>query len=110
MALSWLKSVLGRNEDEDRSVEGKVPRAEKTEITVTGVTEVSGIGTVVTAKVESGVLRRGDSLVFRDKTATVRSIEQNHDEVDEAEAGDRIGMELDVEPSAISEGETGEVR
>ncbi len=107
--LNWLKSVLGGNEGTETV--DRTPRAEKTTVTVTNVMEVSGVGTVVTAKVETGVLRRGDRLVFEnDETTTVESIERHHEEVEKAEAGDRVGIELGVEPTSVPEDATAEVR
>lgn len=60
------------------------------------VHSVSGVGTVPVGRVESGVLKVGDKVVFMPagKMGEVRSIETHHVKMDKAEPGDNIGFNV----------------
>lgn len=57
---------------------------------------ITGVGTVPVGKVVSGVLKKGDKIVFMPSGAVgeVKSIEMHHKEMDKAEAGDNIGFNV----------------
>jgi elongation factor 1-alpha len=57
---------------------------------------ISGIGTVPVGRVETGILERGDDVVFQpsDVGGEVVSIEMHHEEVDRAEPGDNVGFNV----------------
>ncbi|TAJ44301.1 EF-Tu/IF-2/RF-3 family GTPase [Methanofollis fontis] len=57
---------------------------------------VRGIGTVILGSVAAGRLKKHDSLTIQPigKTALVRSIQKHDDDVDDAYAGDRVGLAL----------------
>lgn len=60
------------------------------------VYSISGVGTVPVGRVESGVMKVGDKIVFMPagKAAEVRSIETHHTKLDKAEPGDNIGFNV----------------
>jgi elongation factor 1-alpha len=57
---------------------------------------ISGIGTVPVGRVETGVLRTGDSVSFQpsDVAGEVKTIEMHHEEVSEARPGDNVGFNV----------------
>lgn len=60
------------------------------------VYSISGVGTVPVGRVESGLMKVGDKIVFMPagKAAEVRSIETHHTKLDKAEPGDNIGFNV----------------
>ena len=65
-------------------------------IPVQAVYSISGVGTVPVGRVESGVLKKGDKVVFMPpaKVGEVRSIEMHHQQIEKAEPGDNIGFNV----------------
>jgi elongation factor 1-alpha len=65
-------------------------------IPVQDVYSITGVGTVPVGRVETGVLKEGDTVVFEPvgKTAEVRSIEMHHERIPKAEPGDNIGFNV----------------
>jgi elongation factor 1-alpha len=65
-------------------------------IPIQEVYTISGVGTVPVGRVESGVLKVGDKIVFMPagKSAEVRSIETHHTKMEKAEPGDNIGFNV----------------
>lgn len=57
---------------------------------------ISGIGTVPVGRVETGVMKKGDNVIFMPSGATgeVKSIEMHHEEQDQAIPGDNIGWNV----------------
>lgn len=109
-----LRSVLpGKKEPEISEGEDWNPQEEtptrtheEATVVVTGTMKISGIGTVVTARITDGVLRKGDGLSFEDgTTAEVKTIELHHNEVEKAEECNVVGLELSgIDASYIAEG------
>ena len=60
------------------------------------VYSITGVGTVPVGRVETGVLKEGDTLVFMPakKQAECRSIETHHVRIPQAEPGDNIGFNI----------------
>jgi len=60
------------------------------------VYSISGVGTVPVGRVETGVLREGDKVIFAPsgKVGEVRSIETHHVRIKEALPGDNIGFNV----------------
>jgi elongation factor 1-alpha len=60
------------------------------------VYSITGVGTVPVGRVESGVMKPGDKIVFVPSGAQgeVKSIEMHHKEMPKAEAGDNIGFNV----------------
>ncbi|AFH42583.1 elongation factor 1-alpha [Fervidicoccus fontis Kam940] len=65
-------------------------------IPIQAVYAISGIGTVPVGRVESGVLKKGDRIVFMPPAIVgeVRSIEMHHTQIEKAEPGDNIGFNV----------------
>ncbi len=65
-------------------------------IPVQDVYTITGVGTVPVGRVESGVLKVGSKVVFMpsDVTGEVKSIEEHHENIPEAEPGDNIGFNV----------------
>ena len=57
---------------------------------------ISGIGTVPVGRVETGIMKKGDTVVFMPSNATgeVKSIEMHHEEIPQAVPGDNIGWSV----------------
>jgi len=65
-------------------------------IPVQDVYSITGVGTVPVGRVETGVLKEGDMVVFMpaNKQAEVKSIEMHHTRIPKAEPGDNIGFNI----------------
>ncbi|MCD6301633.1 MAG: translation elongation factor EF-1 subunit alpha [Staphylothermus sp.] len=65
-------------------------------IPIQDVYAISGVGTVPVGRVETGVLKVGDRVVFMPpaKVGEVRSIETHHTRIEKAEPGDNIGFNV----------------
>ena len=65
-------------------------------IPIQDVYTIKGVGTVPVGRVESGVLKVGDKVLFMpvNKTAEVKSIEMHHESLQEAKPGDNIGFNV----------------
>jgi len=74
----------------------KRPTTKPLRIPIQGVYKVSGVGTVASGKVESGVLKVGHQVIFAPAglCSEVRSIETHHDKLEEAEPGLNIGFNI----------------
>ncbi len=60
------------------------------------VYSITGIGTVPVGRVETGIIKIGDKVVFQpaDKQGEVKSIEMHHENMSSAEPGDNIGFNV----------------
>ncbi|MHA1998411.1 MAG: elongation factor 1-alpha C-terminal domain-related protein, partial [Promethearchaeota archaeon] len=77
-------------------------------IPVQDVYKIKGAGTVPVGRVETGIIKVGDKVVFMPSgvTAEVRSIEMHHEAMKSAQAGDNIGFNLrGVEAKLINRGD-----
>ena len=65
-------------------------------IPVQDVYSITGAGTVPVGRVETGKLKKGDSVIFNPpgKVGEVKSIEMHHEEIPEAIPGDNIGWNV----------------
>jgi elongation factor 1-alpha len=63
---------------------------------VQDVYSITGVGTVPVGRIETGVLKTGETIIFEpaDKTAEVKSIEMHHETISEAMPGDNIGFNI----------------
>ena len=63
---------------------------------VQDVYTITGIGTVPVGRVETGVLKAGDNVVFEPagKSGEVKTIEMHHEQVPKAEPGDNVGFSV----------------
>jgi elongation factor 1-alpha len=77
-------------------------------IPVQDVYSITGVGTVPVGRVETGVLKAGETIVFEPAgiSAEVKSIEMHHESIPEATPGDNIGFNVrGVERTAIKRGD-----
>jgi elongation factor 1-alpha len=60
------------------------------------VYSITGIGTVPVGRIETGILKKGDTIVFEPAgvKGEVKSIEMHHEEIAEAKPGDNIGFSV----------------
>ncbi len=60
------------------------------------VYSITGIGTVPVGRIETGVLKVGDKVIFlpADKQGEVKSIEMHHENMPKAEPGDNVGFNV----------------
>jgi elongation factor 1-alpha len=64
------------------------------------VYSIKGVGTVPVGKIETGVLKPGDKLIFKPSvkpggaTGECKSIEMHHEEIAEAKPGDNVGVNM----------------
>jgi len=65
-------------------------------VPIQDVYTIQGIGTVPVGRVETGVLKVGDKVVFEPshKTGEVKSIEEHHQSIPEAKPGDNVGFNV----------------
>ncbi len=65
-------------------------------IPIQDVYSIQGVGTVPVGRVETGVLKVGDKVVFEPPgvSGEVKSIEMHHEPIDTAEPGDNIGFNV----------------
>ncbi|WP_456475356.1 translation elongation factor EF-1 subunit alpha [Candidatus Pyrohabitans sp.] len=65
-------------------------------IPIQDVYSITGIGTVPVGRVETGVLKVGDKVIFEPPGASgeVKSIEMHHESIPKAEPGDNIGFNV----------------
>ena len=65
-------------------------------IPIQDVYTITGVGTVPVGRVETGVMKQGDNVVFEPAGATgeVKSIEEHHETMTSAEPGDNIGFNV----------------
>jgi elongation factor 1-alpha len=63
---------------------------------VQDVYTITGIGTVPVGRVETGVLKAGDNVVFEPagKSGEVKTIEMHHEQIPEAKPGDNVGFSV----------------
>lgn len=80
----------------DSLKEGEKPVDKPLRIPLQNVFSITGVGTVPIGKVETGILRVGDTVVFEPsgKRGEVRSIEAHHQSVEKALPGDNIGFNV----------------
>ncbi len=65
---------------------------------VQDVYSITGVGTVPVGRVETGVMKPGDKIIFEPSgvTGEVKTIEMHHKQLDKAEPGDNIGFNVRV--------------
>lgn len=70
-------------------------------VPISGIHQIKGVGDVLTGRVEQGMLKKGVDVIFLPRhtegtpcTGKVFSIEQHHRQLDEAAAGNNVGMNI----------------
>ena len=72
------------------------PVSKPLRLPVQDVYTITGVGTVPVGRVETGVMKPGDKIVFEPSgtAAEVKSIEMHHKQLDKAEPGDNVGFNV----------------
>ena len=97
--MAWYKGPTVK-EQIDKFPAPEKPTGLPMRMPIQDVYEITGIGTVPVGKVETGVMKVGQKIVVlpgRSGTGIegeVRSIEAHHEQLQEAEAGDNVGINL----------------
>ncbi len=93
--LSWYKGPTILQSLDDLK-EPEKPTKLPLRLPVQDVYTISGVGTVPVGRVETGVIKKGDTIIFEPAgvTGEVKSIEMHHEEYDEALPGDNIGWNV----------------
>jgi elongation factor 1-alpha len=93
--MSWYKGPTAL-EGLETFIEPEKPINKPLRIPVQDVFSVTGIGTVPIGRVETGVLKVGDTIMFEPagKRGEVRSIEMHHEAMQQAVPGDNIGFNV----------------
>jgi elongation factor 1-alpha len=83
-------------ENFDTMIPPKRPFDKPLRLPIQDVYKISGIGTVPVGRVESGIMRPGQNIVFApvDIVTDVRSIEMHHSQLAEAVPGDNVGFNV----------------
>ncbi|MDI9619020.1 translation elongation factor EF-1 subunit alpha [Methanothermobacter sp.] len=65
-------------------------------IPIQDVYSITGVGTVPVGRVETGVLKKGENVIFEPAgvSGEVKSIEMHHEMIEQAEPGDNIGFNV----------------
>ena len=93
--MSWYKgSPL--MEELDKLVPPEKPVDLPLRIPIQDVYSITGVGTVPVGRVETGIMKQGDNVIFEPAGASgeVKSIEMHHETFPEAEPGDNIGFNV----------------
>jgi elongation factor 1-alpha len=92
----------------DSFVVPEKPTDKPLRVPVQDVYTITGVGTVPVGRVETGILKSGDTLIFEPAgvTGEVKSIEMHHEVIPEAMPGDNIGFNVrGIERTAIRRGD-----
>jgi len=92
----------------DSFVVPEKPTDKPLRVPVQDVYTITGVGTVPVGRVETGILKSGDTLIFEPAgvTGEVKSIEMHHEVIPEAMPGDNIGFNVrGLERTAIRRGD-----
>jgi elongation factor 1-alpha len=84
------------------------PTGKPLRLPVQDVYSITGVGTVPVGRVETGILKVGDTIVFEPAgiSGDVKSIEMHHESIPQAEPGDNIGFNVrGIEKTAIKRGD-----
>ena len=65
-------------------------------VPIQDVYSITGVGTVPVGRVETGVMNKGDNVIFEPagKAGEVKSIEMHHEMLEKAEPGDNVGFNV----------------
>ena len=105
--MSWYTGPLFLNALDSFVVPEK-PTDKPLRVPVQDVYTITGVGTVPVGRVETGILKSGDTLIFEPAgvTGEVKSIEMHHETIPEAMPGDNIGFNVrGLERTAIRRGD-----
>jgi elongation factor 1-alpha len=84
------------------------PTGKPLRLPVQDVYSITGVGTVPVGRVETGILKVGDTIVFEPSgvSGEVKSIEMHHESIPQAEPGDNIGFSIrGIDKTAVKRGD-----
>jgi len=84
------------------------PTGKPLRLPVQDVYSITGVGTVPVGRVETGILKVGDTIIFEPAgvSGEVKSIEMHHESIPQAEPGDNIGFNIrGIDRTAIKRGD-----
>jgi len=105
--MSWYTGPVFMNALDSFVVPEK-PTDKPLRVPVQDVYTITGVGTVPVGRVETGIMKSGDTLIFEPAgvTGEVKSIEMHHEVIPEAMPGDNIGFNVrGIERTAIRRGD-----
>jgi elongation factor 1-alpha len=94
--LGWYKGNTLLGTLDDKLVAPEKPVDKPLRLPVQDVYTITGVGTVPVGRVETGVLKPGDKIVFMPSGAQgeVKSVEMHHKQLEKAEPGDNVGFNV----------------
>ncbi len=94
--MSWYKGDVLVDELDNTIQPPEMPTDKPLRIPVQDAYTITGVGTVPVGRVETGVLKVGDKVVFQPsgKTGEVKTIEMFHKQQPEAKPGDNVGFNV----------------
>jgi elongation factor 1-alpha len=84
------------------------PTGKPLRLPVQDVYSITGVGTVPVGRVETGILKVGETIVFEPAgvSGEVKSIEMHHESIPQAEPGDNIGFNIrGIDKTAVKRGD-----
>jgi len=80
----------------DNLVAPKLPTDKPLRLPIQDVYNIKGVGTVPVGRVETGIIKPGDSIIFEPtgKTGEVKTVEAHHEQLPQAIPGDNIGFNV----------------
>ncbi|MGL4670446.1 MAG: translation elongation factor EF-1 subunit alpha [Methanobacteriaceae archaeon] len=93
--MAWYKGKALIPQLEDLKAPEK-PTKLPLRVPVQDVYSITGVGTVPVGRVETGLMKKGETVIFEPAGASgeVKSIEMHHEMFDEAEPGDNVGFNV----------------
>jgi elongation factor 1-alpha len=93
--MSWYKGDVLIDEL-DKLTPPEKPTDLPLRIPIQDVYSITGVGTVPVGRVETGIMKKGENVIFEPAGASgeVKSIEMHHEQFDVAEPGDNIGFNV----------------
>jgi elongation factor 1-alpha len=94
--MGWYKGNTLLGTLDDKLIAPEKPVNKPLRLPVQDVYTITGVGTVPVGRVETGVLKPGEKIVFMPSGALgeVKSIEMHHKQLDKAEPGDNVGFNV----------------
>jgi elongation factor 1-alpha len=94
--LGWWKGNTLIGTLDDFLIAPERPVNKPFRMSIQSVLNITGVGTVPTGKIDSGILKAGDKVVFEPKgvPGEVKSIEMHHKSVPQAGPGDNVGINV----------------
>lgn len=94
--MDWYKGPTLIGALDQSVVAPEKPVDKPLRLPVQDVYNITGVGTVPVGRVETGVLKPGDKIVFKPSgvEGEVKSVEMHHKQLDKAEPGDNVGINI----------------